>query len=64
VGGIRSPVFFDRIAKSINHGTYQGLQIMTRLNSAAPVFAVADVGVTMHWYKEELGFSGDAVPAH
>ena len=37
---------------------------MTRLNSAAPVFAVADVGVTMHWYKEELGFSGDAVLAH
>ncbi len=36
---------------------------MMRLNSAAAFFAVADVGATMRWYKEEPGFSGDAVPA-
>jgi len=63
VEGIRPPVFFEPVSISINHGTYQGLQIMMRLNSAAAVFAVADVGATMRWYKEELGFSGDAVPA-
>ena len=36
---------------------------MPRLKSAPPVFPVSDVGATLRWYKEELGFSGDAVPA-
>ena len=36
---------------------------MPTLNSASPVFPVGDVGATMRWYQEELGFSGDAVPS-
>src|SRR6185295_11925248 len=31
-------------------------------SSVAPCFAVADVGATMHWYQERLGFSSDPFP--
>ena len=30
----------------------------------APVFAVADIGATIRWYEEQLGFIGDPFPAH
>jgi hypothetical protein len=35
---------------------------MPRLTSAAPCFAVADVGSTMRWYEQELGFTPDPFP--
>lgn len=35
-----------------------------RLNSAAPCFAVADVGETIRWYEAELGFEGHRFPQH
>jgi len=35
---------------------------MPTLNSATPCFAVADVGATIRWYKDKLGFSGDPFP--
>ena len=35
---------------------------MMRLKSAAPTFAVADVGTTMRWYEEHLGFRGYPFP--
>jgi uncharacterized glyoxalase superfamily protein PhnB len=35
---------------------------MPRLSSAAPCFAVADIGATIRWYEAELGFSGDPFP--
>lgn len=35
---------------------------MIRLTSAAPCFSVADVGVTMRWYQQVLGFEGHPFP--
>ncbi len=35
---------------------------MARLNSAAPCFAVADVGKTIRWYEQQLGFVGHRFP--
>ncbi len=35
---------------------------MIRLTSAAPCFPVADVGVTMRWYEQKLGFEGHPFP--
>jgi catechol 2,3-dioxygenase-like lactoylglutathione lyase family enzyme len=35
---------------------------MAEFYSVAPVFAVADVGATIRWYEEQLGFSGDPFP--
>ncbi len=37
---------------------------MAELNSVAPVFAVADIGATIRWYEEQLGFIGNPFPAH
>ena len=37
---------------------------MAEFHSVAPVFAVADVGATIRWYEEQLGFIGDPFPAH
>jgi uncharacterized glyoxalase superfamily protein PhnB len=34
--------------------------IMPKLNTAAPTFVVSDVGATIRWYREHLGF--DAYP--
>lgn len=33
-----------------------------RLTSAAPCFPVADVGKTIRWYEEQLGFKGHRFP--
>jgi uncharacterized glyoxalase superfamily protein PhnB len=33
-----------------------------QLTSAAPCFAVADVGKTIRWYEEQLGFEGHRFP--
>ncbi len=35
---------------------------MAGFTSIAPCFAVADVGATMHWYQERLGFWSDPFP--
>ena len=35
---------------------------MTKLLSAAPAFAVADVGETIRWYQEQLGFTANPFP--
>ena len=35
-----------------------------KIRSINPVFAVADVGATIRWYEQELGFVGDAFPSH
>ena len=35
-----------------------------RLGSAAPCFAVANVGETIRWYEELLGFRGHRFPPH
>jgi hypothetical protein len=35
---------------------------MLKLQRAAPTFAVADVGTTMRWYEEHLGFRGHPFP--
>lgn len=35
-----------------------------RLSSAAPCFGVADVGKTIRWYEEQLGFEGHRFPEH
>jgi uncharacterized glyoxalase superfamily protein PhnB len=35
---------------------------MPRLNSVAPCFPVADVGGTMRWYEQKLGFEGHPFP--
>lgn len=35
---------------------------MTRMQSAAPCFAVSDVGKTIRWYEEQLGFVGHRFP--
>ena len=36
----------------------------SRLSSAAPCFAVANVGETIRWYEELLGFEGYRFPQH
>ena len=35
-----------------------------KIHSVNPVFAVADVGATIRWYEQELGFAGDPFPTH
>ena len=35
-----------------------------KIHSINPVFAVADVGTTIRWYEQELGFAGDPFPSH
>jgi uncharacterized glyoxalase superfamily protein PhnB len=35
---------------------------MPRLRSSAPCFPVADVGATMRWYEEHLGFTSYPFP--
>ena len=35
---------------------------MSRLNSAAPTFSVADVDATIRWYETELGFTSYPFP--
>lgn len=35
-----------------------------KIHSINPVFAVADVGATIRWYEQELGFAGDPFPSH
>lgn len=35
---------------------------MAEFYSVTPVFAVADVGETIRWYEEQLGFTGDPFP--
>ena len=35
---------------------------MSSYSSIAPVFAVADVGATMRWYQQQLGFRSDPFP--
>ncbi len=35
---------------------------MIRLTSAAPCFPVGDVGGTMRWYEQKLGFKGHPFP--
>jgi catechol 2,3-dioxygenase-like lactoylglutathione lyase family enzyme len=35
---------------------------MITFHSINPSFAVADVGATIRWYENELGFSGDPFP--
>jgi catechol 2,3-dioxygenase-like lactoylglutathione lyase family enzyme len=32
------------------------------LSTAVPCFVVSDVGATLRWYQEKLGFRGDAFP--
>jgi len=34
-----------------------------KIHSVNPVFAVADVGATIRWYEQELGFAGDPFPS-
>jgi uncharacterized glyoxalase superfamily protein PhnB len=36
---------------------------MADFDSVAPCFLVADVGATIRWYEEQLGFIGDPFPA-
>ena len=35
-----------------------------KIHSINPVFTVADVGATIRWYEQELGFAGHPFPAH
>jgi predicted enzyme related to lactoylglutathione lyase len=35
---------------------------MAELRSAIPCFPVADVGATIRWYEEQLGFIGEPFP--
>jgi hypothetical protein len=35
-----------------------------KIRNINPVFAVADVGATIRWYEQELGFVGDPFPSH
>jgi hypothetical protein len=35
-----------------------------KIRSINPVFAVADIGVTIRRYEQELGFAGDPFPSH
>ena len=37
---------------------------MPEYQSIVPVFAVADVGATMNWYQDKLGFWSDPFPAN
>ena len=37
---------------------------MSRIFSTAPVFPVADIGATIRWYEEQLGFKGEPFPAN
>lgn len=37
---------------------------MPKLTSTAPCFAVADVGSTIRWYEQHLGFHGHPFPKH
>lgn len=37
---------------------------MPSLNSAAPCFPVSDVGQTIRWYEEHLGFRSHPFPDH
>jgi uncharacterized glyoxalase superfamily protein PhnB len=37
---------------------------MPQLESTAPCFAVSDVGQTMRWYEELLGFTSHPFPKH
>lgn len=37
---------------------------MSRILSTVPVFPVADVGATIRWYEEHLGFKGEPFPAN
>src|SRR5215467_14145144 len=37
---------------------------MAEFQSVAPVFSVSDIGATIRWYEEQLGFIGDPFPAH
>ncbi len=36
---------------------------MAKFRSAVPCFSVADVGATMRWYEDQLGFISDPFPA-
>lgn len=36
---------------------------MAEFQSTAPVFAVSDIGATIRWYEEQLGFIGDPFPS-
>lgn len=40
----------------------QRLKATPQLTSTAPCFTVADVGRTMRWYEQELGFKGHPFP--
>lgn len=35
---------------------------MAELDDVTPVFAVADIGATIRWYEEQLGFTGYPFP--
>jgi hypothetical protein len=35
-----------------------------RFHQAAPTFVVSDVGSTMRWYQEQLGFTSHPFPKH
>jgi len=35
---------------------------MPRIFSATPCFSVADIGTTLRWYEDQLGFAGDPFP--
>lgn len=35
---------------------------MAEFRSVAPCFPVADIGATIRWYEEQLGFTGDPFP--
>ena len=37
---------------------------MSHLETSTPCFAVADIGTTMRWYAEQLGFTPDPFPAN
>jgi hypothetical protein len=37
---------------------------MPAMSTIAPCFAVADVGATIRWYEERLGFDSDPFPDH
>ena len=37
---------------------------MPHVDSANPCFPVADIGMTIRWYKEQLGFTPDPFPAN
>src|SRR4030095_14691634 len=37
---------------------------MAEFRSVSPCFPVADVGATVRWYEEQLGFIGDPFPDH